>query len=81
MVPPGRLVDVTHRFIDWTNPIDLHGSLPLLGVRGAVVMEGCPAGSLGSIILARLQPLPCTRSAKDAESSGARLGLTATALH
>jgi len=35
---PDRLADITGRLIEWTNPIDLHGSLPLLGVRGAVVM-------------------------------------------
>jgi len=33
-----RLDDLTHRLVEWTNPIDLHGSLPLLGVRGNVVM-------------------------------------------
>lgn len=38
VVPPDRLADVINRLIEWTNPIDLHGSLPLLGVRGAVVM-------------------------------------------
>ncbi len=37
-LPPDRLADVTARLIEWTNPIDLHGSLPLLGVRGNVVM-------------------------------------------
>ncbi|SRR5579884_42549 len=37
-LPPGRLAEVTGRLIEWTNPIDLHGSLPLLGVRGHVVM-------------------------------------------
>ena len=37
-LPPDRLADITGRLIEWTNPIDLHGSLPLLGVRGAVVM-------------------------------------------
>jgi len=37
-VPPDRLADVTDRLVEWTNPIDLHGSLPLLGVRGNVVM-------------------------------------------
>jgi phosphate acyltransferase len=38
VLPPDRLADITGRLIEWTNPIDLHGSLPLLGVRGAVVM-------------------------------------------
>jgi glycerol-3-phosphate acyltransferase PlsX len=37
-VPADRLGAVTDRLIEWTNPIDLHGSLPLLGVRGHVVM-------------------------------------------
>jgi len=37
-LPPDRLADATGRLIEWTNPIDLHGSLPLLGVRGNVVM-------------------------------------------
>jgi len=30
--------DLTNRLVEWTNPIELHGSLPLLGVRGNVVM-------------------------------------------
>jgi len=33
-----RLDDLTNRLVEWTNPIDRHGSLPLLGVRGNVVM-------------------------------------------
>jgi phosphate acyltransferase len=37
-VPAKRLEAVTNRLIELTNPIDLHGSLPLLGVRGSVVM-------------------------------------------
>lgn len=37
-LPPDRLAALTRRLVEWTNPIDLHGSLPLLGVRGAVVM-------------------------------------------
>lgn len=37
-LPADRLADVTGRLVEWTNPIDLHGSLPLLGVRGNVVM-------------------------------------------
>jgi phosphate acyltransferase len=37
-VPAKRLEAVTARLIELTNPIDLHGSLPLLGVRGNVVM-------------------------------------------
>jgi phosphate acyltransferase len=37
-LPPARLAEITGRLIDWTNPIDLHGSLPLLGIRGAVVL-------------------------------------------
>ncbi len=37
-LPAGRLADVIGRLIEWTNPIDLHGSLPLLGIRGNVVM-------------------------------------------
>ncbi len=38
VLPRDPLADITGRLIEWTNPIDLHGSLPLLGVRGAVVM-------------------------------------------
>jgi glycerol-3-phosphate acyltransferase PlsX len=37
-VPAKRLAAVTNRLIELTNPIDLHGSLPLLGVRGSVVL-------------------------------------------
>ena len=37
-VPAKRLDAVTNRLVELTNPIDLHGSLPLLGVRGNVVM-------------------------------------------
>jgi len=37
-VPAKRLEAVTNRLIELTNPIELHGSLPLLGVRGSVVM-------------------------------------------
>ena len=37
-LPPDRLDELAHRLIEWTNPIDLRGSLPLLGVRGSVVM-------------------------------------------
>ncbi|HYM69544.1 MAG TPA: phosphate--acyl-ACP acyltransferase [bacterium] len=37
-LPPERLDDLAVRLIEWTNPIDLRGSLPLLGVRGHVVM-------------------------------------------
>jgi glycerol-3-phosphate acyltransferase PlsX len=37
-LPPPRLDAVTNRLVELTNPIDLHGSLPLLGVRGNVVM-------------------------------------------
>ncbi len=37
-VAPDRLAEVAARLVEWTNPIDLHGSLPLLGVRGHVVM-------------------------------------------
>jgi glycerol-3-phosphate acyltransferase PlsX len=37
-LPPQRLEAVRNRLIELTNPIDLHGSLPLLGVRGNVVM-------------------------------------------
>ena len=37
-VPAKRLEPVTNRLIELTNPIDLHGSLPLLGVRGNVVL-------------------------------------------
>ncbi|HEV2439920.1 MAG TPA: phosphate--acyl-ACP acyltransferase [bacterium] len=37
-VPGKRLEAVTDRLIELTNPIELHGSLPLLGVRGSVVM-------------------------------------------
>jgi glycerol-3-phosphate acyltransferase PlsX len=37
-LPAKRLEAVTNRLIELTNPIDLHGSLPLLGVRGNVVM-------------------------------------------
>lgn len=35
---PNRIDDLTTRLIEITNPIDLHGSLPLLGIRGHVVM-------------------------------------------
>jgi phosphate acyltransferase len=37
-LPAKRLEAVANRLIELTNPIDLHGSLPLLGVRGNVVM-------------------------------------------
>jgi len=37
-LPAHRLATVTDRLIELTNPIELHGSLPLLGVRGNVVM-------------------------------------------
>ena len=37
-LPEGRVEAMANRLIDATNPIDLHGSLPLLGVRGHVVM-------------------------------------------
>ncbi len=37
-LPADRLAEVATRLIEWTNPIDRHGSLPLLGVRGNVVM-------------------------------------------
>lgn len=37
-LPAKRLEALTGRLIELTNPIDLHGSLPLLGVRGNVVM-------------------------------------------
>ncbi len=37
-LPAARLAALTGRLIELTNPIDLHGSLPLLGVRGNVVM-------------------------------------------
>ncbi|HXX40423.1 MAG TPA: phosphate--acyl-ACP acyltransferase [bacterium] len=37
-LPPGRLGEVADRLIAWTNPVEMHGSLPLLGVRGNVVM-------------------------------------------
>ena len=37
-LPAQRLAAVTDRLIELTNPIELHGSLPLLGVRGNVVM-------------------------------------------
>jgi glycerol-3-phosphate acyltransferase PlsX len=37
-LPATRLEALTNRLIELTNPIDLHGSLPLLGVRGNVVM-------------------------------------------
>lgn len=35
---PDRIEDLATRLIEITNPIDLHGSLPLLGIRGHVVM-------------------------------------------
>jgi len=35
---PNRIEDVATRLVELTNPIDLHGSLPLLGIRGHVVM-------------------------------------------
>lgn len=37
-LPSDRVADITGRLIAWTNPIDLRGSLPLLGVRAPVVM-------------------------------------------
>jgi len=36
--PPARTEEAARRLIEITNPIDLHGSLPLLGIRGHVVM-------------------------------------------
>jgi phosphate acyltransferase len=37
-LPTERVEDLANRLIEITNPIDLHGSLPLLGIRGHVVM-------------------------------------------
>ena len=37
-LPPDRIDALADRLIELTNQIDLHGSLPLLGVRGSVVM-------------------------------------------
>ncbi len=37
-LPAARVEDFANRLIETTNPIDLHGSLPLLGIRGHVVM-------------------------------------------
>jgi phosphate acyltransferase len=37
-VAPQRVEDLATRLIEMTNPIDLQGSLPLLGIRGHVVM-------------------------------------------
>ncbi|HET7265835.1 MAG TPA: hypothetical protein VFL28_14315 [bacterium] len=37
-LPAARRAALTDRLIELTNPIDLHGSLPLLGVRGNIVM-------------------------------------------
>jgi phosphate acyltransferase len=37
-LPDARIEELSDRLIETTNPIDLHGSLPLLGVRGHVVM-------------------------------------------
>jgi glycerol-3-phosphate acyltransferase PlsX len=37
-LPEARIEELSNRLIETTNPIDLHGSLPLLGVRGHVVM-------------------------------------------
>lgn len=37
-LPPQRIEALTDRLVELTNPIDRLGSLPLLGVRGAVVM-------------------------------------------
>ncbi len=37
-LPSRRAEDLATRLIEMTNPIDLHGSLPLLGVRGHIVM-------------------------------------------
>jgi phosphate acyltransferase len=37
-LPPRRAEDLATRLIELTNPIDLHGSLPLLGIRGHIVM-------------------------------------------
>jgi phosphate acyltransferase len=38
VLPSERIDDLAGRLIELTNPIDLHGSLPLLGIRGHVVM-------------------------------------------
>jgi glycerol-3-phosphate acyltransferase PlsX len=38
VVPAARVDEIARRLVAWTNPIDLQGSLPLLGVRGNVVM-------------------------------------------
>lgn len=38
MGPPERAARLADRVVEMTNPIDLHGSLPLLGIRGNVVM-------------------------------------------
>jgi phosphate acyltransferase len=37
-LPAPRLTDLTTRLLEATNPIERQGSLPLLGVRGPVVM-------------------------------------------
>jgi len=37
-LPGARVEALANRLLETTNPIDLHGSLPLLGVRGHVVM-------------------------------------------
>ena len=37
-LPPERIEDLAARLVETTNQIDLHGSLPLLGIRGNVVM-------------------------------------------
>ncbi|HYM92437.1 MAG TPA: phosphate acyltransferase PlsX [bacterium] len=37
-VPAERAARIADRVVEMTNPIDLHGSLPLLGIRGNVVM-------------------------------------------
>ena len=37
-LPPARRQSLVDRLVDMTNQIDLHGSLPLLGVRGNVIM-------------------------------------------
>src|SRR5579885_235859 len=38
VVPAARADEIARRLVAWTKPIDLQGSLPLLGVRGNVVM-------------------------------------------
>jgi glycerol-3-phosphate acyltransferase PlsX len=54
---PERIKDLATRLIEITNPIDLHGSLPLLGIRGHVVMAhgGSDRGAIQAAIAQAVQ--------------------------